>query len=83
MENEAKPNYRMERIERLLRELEHEVARGMMEGDIDESLGFEFFVPLSKRIPDGVVGCRFQTRPMHRYSIPLSLSEGARLKVVK
>lgn len=82
METEAKPNYRMERIERLLRELEYEVTRGMMEGEIDESIGFEFFVPISKRVPNGVVGCRFQTRPMHSYAMPLGHAE-PRLKIVK
>jgi hypothetical protein len=75
-------DYRQERIERLLHELKYEITRGMMEGDLDETLGFEFVVPISKRIPDGIVWCRFQTRPMHRYAIPLTFNE-PKLRVVK
>lgn len=77
-----KPNYRMERIERLLEELKHEVTRGMMEGEVDESLGFRFFVPISKAIPDGVVHCEFSTRPRHR-SVVLGEDLQPRLRVVK
>lgn len=60
-------NFRQERIEKLLHELRYEVERGMMEGDIDETLGFRFYVPISKRIPDGVVFCEFRTRPIPRH----------------
>lgn len=60
-------NFRQERIEKLLYELRHEVERGMMEADIDETMGFRFYVPVSKRIPDGVVLCEFRTRPIPRY----------------
>lgn len=62
-----KTNFRMERIEKLLRELHYEVERGMMEADIDETIGFEFIVPVSKAIPEGVVHCRFSTRPVPRH----------------
>lgn len=58
-------NYRMERIERLLRELEYEVTRGMMEKEIDERLGFRFVVPVSRNIQHGIVLCEFRTRPAH------------------
>jgi hypothetical protein len=75
-------NFRMERIEKLLRELEYEVTRGMMEADIDETLGFDFYVPLSKRIKDGVVRCSFRTRPIPRYEMALDWNV-PRLKVVK
>jgi len=72
---------RKERIERMLHELRYEVEVGMMQGDIDEVLGFEFIVPVSKSIPDGVVVCSFRTRPMHRY-VALGYNE-PRLKIVK
>lgn len=62
MENNSK-NYRQERIERLLHELRYEVERGMMENEIDEDLGFRFVVPVSRKIPNGVVMCEFRTRP--------------------
>ena len=60
-------NFRMERIEKLLHELEYEVTRGMMEADIEEEIGFCFIVPISKAIPKGIVRCEFRTRPMPDY----------------
>lgn len=60
-------NFRRERIEKLLHELRYEVERGMLERDIDETMGFEFYVPISNVIPDGVVRCKFVTRPIPRY----------------
>lgn len=75
-------NFRMERIEKLLRELEYEVTRGMMEGDIDETIGFRFYVPISKAIPEGVVHCRFETRPVPRHHMELDAA-GPRLRVIK
>ncbi len=74
--------YRRERIERLLKELEYEITRGMMEGEIDETIGFRFYVPISKAIPDGVVACHFETRPVHRHHMALRDME-PRLKIVK
>jgi hypothetical protein len=75
-------NFRKERIEKLLHELRYEVERGMLEGDIDETVGFRFYVPLSKAIPDGVVFCEFRTRPVPRYYMhPDDLQP--RLKLVK
>ncbi len=62
-------NIRKERIERLLKELEYEVTRGMLDGEIEEEMGFIFYVPISKRVHDGVVECRFQTRPMQRWQM--------------
>lgn len=64
---DQKPNYRMERIERLLKELRYECERGMMDGEIDEQIGYRFYVPISKAIPDGVVFCEFRTRPVSHY----------------
>lgn len=76
-------NFRQERIERLLQELRYEVERGMMEGEVDEHLGFRFMVPVSKSIPNGVVHCEFRTRPS---PYPMFNFDGAnepRLRVVK
>ena len=74
-------NFRRERIEKLLHELRYEVERGMLEGDIDETLGFRFYVPLSKQIKDGVVFCEFRTRPIQRYMMDPEHMQ-PRLKIV-
>lgn len=60
-------NIRQERIEKLLHELQYEIERGMLESEIDETIGFRFYVPISKSIRDGVVFCEFRTRPIPRY----------------
>jgi hypothetical protein len=75
-------NYRKERIERLLTELCDEVERGMMEREIEEEMGFRFYVPISNKIPDGVVFCEFRTRPIPRWHMDPDQLE-PRLKVVK
>jgi hypothetical protein len=78
-------NIRQERIERPLSELRYEIERGMIEREIGEEMTFQFIVPLSSKIPDGVVWCRFQTRPVHRHDVlgyDVILYE-PRLKVVK
>lgn len=75
-------NFRQERIEKLLHELRYEVERGMMEGDIHETMGFRFYVPLSKVIPDGVVFCEFRTRPIPRHMMDLAAIQ-PRLRLVK
>lgn len=64
--------FRQERIEKLLHELRYEITRGMMEGEIDENIGYRFMVPLSKAIPDGVVWCEFRTRPIPRDHVPFT-----------
>jgi len=75
-------NFRRERIEKLLLELQYEVERGMLERDIDETMVFQFYVPLCRAIPDGVVACEFRTRPVARYAMrPNALQP--RLKLVK
>lgn len=74
---------RKERIEKMLHELRYEIEVGMMQGDIDESLGFQFIVPVSKSIPGGVVVCSFITRPMHRQNAFGVGFEQPRLRVVK
>lgn len=64
-----KTNYRQERIERLLTELRYEVERGMLEREIGEEMTYRFFVPISSKIPDGVVFCEFRTKPCTRYDV--------------
>ena len=74
--------FRRERIEKLLHELRYEVERGMMDRDIDETLTFQFYVPISHAIPDGVVFCEFRTRPLPRHMMhPKDLQP--RLKIVR
>lgn len=75
-------NYRWARIERLLSELRYEIERGMMEREIGEEIGFRFYVPISSKIPDGVVFCEFRTRPVPRYAMSVADLE-PRLKLVK
>jgi hypothetical protein len=74
-------DFRMGRIEKLLHELRYEIERGMMENEIDETIGYEFIVPISRAIPDGVVHCSFRTRPSHRH-VAIGIKE-PRLRVVK
>lgn len=54
---------RIEKITQLLHELKFELERGFIEGDIDETITFEFVHPNSRSIPGGSVYARFQTRP--------------------
>lgn len=75
-------NFRMERIEKLLYKLRYEIERGMLEQEIDETLAFDFYVPMSRSIPDGLVYCNFRTRPISRHMMDLSILE-PRLKLVK
>ena len=83
MSEPAEKNYRMERVERLLKELEYEVTRGMMEGDLpDETMGYRFYVPISKAIHEGVVHCEFYTRPVHRGAMAMDAMT-PRLKIIK
>ena len=79
---ENNTNFRMERITKLLHELRHEVERGMMEREIDETIGFRFYVPLSRSISNGVVLCEFCTRPIHRHFMEPGHIE-PRLRLVK
>ncbi len=71
---------KMERVEKLLKELQYEVETGMMGGDIDEHLDFSFIVPISKNMRDGVVLCKFVTHPVHRGH---AFGNAPRLRVVK
>ena len=75
-------NVRRERIERLLHDLHYEIERGMLEGEIEETIRFSFYVPLSHVIPDGVVFCEFRTRPVMRLAVDPNDTQ-PRLRVVK
>lgn len=80
--------YRKERIERLLSELRYEVTRGMMDGEIEEELGFRFLVPVSKHFKRGAVTCEFRTRPVVEAAMldPLTWGmgpDGARLRIIQ
>lgn len=75
-------NFRQERIEKLLEELRYEIERGMIDREIEEEMSFRFYVPISSKIPDGVVFCEFRTRPVPRHMMhPHDLQP--RLRVVK
>jgi hypothetical protein len=74
--------YRLERIKRLLHELEYEVTRGMLEREIDEHIHFRFVVPNSTDIPNGVVACEFRTRPFPHYEALWMRDYKPRLKIV-
>lgn len=67
MSGQDSSGFRRERIEKLLHELRYEIERGMLSHEVDETMGFEFYVPLSSAIPDGVVFCQFRTRPVPRW----------------
>ena len=76
--------FRAERIKKLLDELRYELTRGMMEGEIDETLHWQYFVPVSRSMPEGVVQCRFETRPMPASHMPWNNGVyEPRLRVVK
>lgn len=60
-------NYRKERIE--LEELRYELTRGVMEREIDESMGYQFMIPMSASIPNGLVRCEFRMRPLPHYRL--------------
>lgn len=62
-------NIRKERVERLLMELEYEITRGMLDGDLEERMGFRFYVPISRAIANGVVLCEFRTKPVQRWEM--------------
>ena len=74
---------RKERIEKMLHELRYEIEIGMLQGDIDETIGFQFIVPISKSIPNGVVFCEFRTRPMHRQNAMHLGHDEPRMKLIK
>ena len=50
-------------------ELRFEIERGIMEQEIGEEMNFRFVVPISNKIPSGVVFCEFRTRPCFPYDV--------------
>lgn len=75
-------NWREERIEKLLNELRYEIERGLHERELNESMGFIFYYPLSRSIPDGVVMGEFRLRPLPRYGMHPDHIQ-PRLRVIK
>jgi hypothetical protein len=59
-----KTEFRKERIEKLLHELCYEIERGVWQKEIDETLSFDYIIPYSRTIMDGVVKIVFRTNPM-------------------
>lgn len=76
-------NFREERIEKLLKELEYEIKRGLIENEIAEEFSFRFYA-LSRKIPNGMVFCEFHTRPIPSHMIyPGDIYNSSKLRVVK
>lgn len=75
-------SFRKQRIEKLLYELRYEIERGMMENEIEEELHFRFYVPISRNIKNGVVACRFETRPVPAHMVDPRDGLQPRLRVV-
>ena len=77
-------NIRLERINRLFKELEYEITRGVMEKEISEYLGFRFVVGVSREINGGVVKAEFVMRPIPAHHLPYDFVENpSKLRVVK
>ena len=51
-----------------------------MEGDIDERLGYEFFVPKSRILEGGIVQCKFESKPVFYNTV---MYNEPKLRVVK
>jgi hypothetical protein len=75
--------YRKERIERLIHELEYELTRGVMDHEIEESLHWRYIIPVSRKIPNGVVVVQMQMWPATRDTVLPSGHTGPRLKLVE
>ena len=72
--------HRINRIDILLYELKYEVTRGIMEGDIEEHMTYEFFIPQSKELKGGIIQCTFNTKPTFYNT---ALYNEPKLRVVK
>lgn len=66
--NDDDKQARLDRISRLIHELQYEVERGFMEAEIEEHIRYEFIIPVSRTYKNGFVFCKFETYPMHRDS---------------
>ncbi len=69
-------NYRKERIERLVQDLEAEMVKGIREGDITQCLQFQFAIPTH----DKTYECQFRMRSFDHDG---PLSHRPNLRVVK
>lgn len=74
----SEANIRRERIERLLRELEYEVTRGVMEREIEPQMGMEKILPGG---PTGYVSFFFRVGPSDGRGSTV-LSQMPRLRVI-
>ncbi|MFV1530634.1 hypothetical protein [Phaeobacter sp. JH209A] len=72
-------NIRRERIERLLRELEYEVTRGIMEREIEPEMGWSKILPGG---PTGTVIAEFRVRPRRSNEFSFDDRQEPRLRVV-
>ena len=77
-------NIRLERINRLFKELEYEITRGFFEKEISEHLEFRFIVGVSRETKGGVVKAEFDMRPTPAHHLPSDFVENlSKLRVVK
>jgi hypothetical protein len=78
----SEAEYRKERIERLIHELQYEIERGILNHEIEEELHWSHIIPISRAISDGVVLIEFRMRPATR-QMAFMRGEPPRLKLVK
>lgn len=80
----SESNIRMERVQRLIHELEYEIMRGIMENEIDESIAYQKIAcGVSRSIPDGSVVLEIRSRPVPRGYVLGMMHEKTRLTAVK
>ena len=72
-------NIRRERIERLLRDLEYEITRGVMEREIEPEMGWSKILPGG---PTDTVIAEFRVRPRREGEYFYDQQEAPRLRVV-
>lgn len=72
-------NIRRERIERLLRELEYEITRGVMEREIEPRMGWSKIMPGG---PTGTVMAEFRVRPLSENEWHMDDRQPPRLRVI-
>lgn len=75
----ADADMRRERIERLLRELEYEITRGVMEREIEPEMGWSKIMPGG---PTGEVVAEFRVRPLAPGQWHMNDHRPPRLRVV-
>lgn len=54
---------RVDRIDRLLRELRYEIERGIMDNEISEQMSYDFVIPMSRTMSNGCVVFQFRLFP--------------------